>query len=173
MNSSEKKSLHDNDLHQITVDLQIADDLSAGADMVEQVPLQSLIGAALAAAGINRDVEISVRLVNDSEMADLNQQFRGKAGPTNVLAFPYQAVADTEIPFIGDLAICIPVLQREAAAQSKSEHQHFAHLLLHGTLHLLGYDHQTEEQAEQMEQTERSVLRQFDIPDPYGERAEQ
>jgi len=158
---------------QLDVDVQWADDLSADDEVGDHALIERLISAVLSHLRYSEAAEISLRLVNDAEMAELNQRFRAKQGPTNVLAFPFSQAPDIRLPFLGDIVVCLPVLRREAEQQQKSVKQHFAHLLLHGTLHLLGFDHQTEEQALQMEQVERDILQQFGIPDPYGDIAEQ
>ena len=157
----------------IDVDIQWAEDLPRDAAVDDAELIEPLIAATLEYLRYPGDAEISVRLVNETEMADLNRRFRAKEGSTNVLAFPFESAPELNLPFLGDVVVCVPVLQREAAQQHKGLTQHFAHLLLHGTLHLMGFDHQTEEQALQMETTERDILKQFGIPDPYGDIAEQ
>jgi len=161
----------------LQLDLQWAensgDDNGKERDILAQEQIEALIGAALDHVGHDEDVEISLRMVDEAEMSELNQRFRDKQGPTNVLAFAFEAPSGLSLPFLGDIVVCVPVLRREALQQHKPLNQHFAHLLLHGTLHLLGFDHYTEEQALQMEQAEREILQQFSIPDPYGEIAEQ
>lgn len=157
----------------LRLNLEFADDVEEIQGLTEQSAIERYIQSALAYAKRTQDTEISVRLVNEDEMAELNYQYRDKQGTTNVLAFPYSPPPELDIPLIGDLVICLPVLRQEADAQGKTIQQHFAHLVVHGTLHLLGYDHQTEQQALQMENAERDILNIFGIPDPYGEIAEQ
>ena len=115
--------------------------------------------------------ELSVRIVDAAESQTLNAQFRGKDKPTNVLSFPFEMPsgipADDFQHLLGDLAICAPVVREEAKAQQKPEINHWAHMIVHGTLHLLGYDHIEEDEAEHMEQLERNILAELDIPDPY------
>ena len=114
---------------------------------------------------------ITVRMVDEQEGATLNTDYRGKAGPTNVLAFPAEMppipVAELGEVELGDLMICLAVAEREAAEQGKSTAQHLTHLAVHGTLHLLGFDHIEEADAEVMEALERRVLEGLGLPDPY------
>jgi probable rRNA maturation factor len=122
--------------------------------------------AALDSAESN--LEIGIRLVNEAESAELNRHYRHKQGPTNVLSFSY-----TDIPeqagskLLGDLAICTQVVQREAIEQAKSLQAHWAHMTVHGFLHLLGYDHQEETAAEQMESLEAAILGNLGYANPY------
>ncbi len=118
--------------------------------------------------------ELTVRIVGEEESAALNERYRGKAGPTNVLAFPGADApgvdADGELAPLGDLVICAPVVAREAREQGKSLAAHWAHMVVHGALHLLGYDHDTEPAADSMEGRERQILAVLGFPDPYGDR---
>ena len=112
---------------------------------------------------------VVVLLTSDEAVAELNQRFRGKAGPTNVLSFPAPANPENHL---GDVALAHGVCAREAAEQGKTLDQHLAHLVVHGVLHLLGYDHETDGEAEAMEALERSILESLGVPDPYAsERA--
>ena len=113
--------------------------------------------------------EVSIRIVGEQESALLNNQYRGKTGPTNVLSFPFDAVAPEPLPILGDLVICAPVVAREAKEQHKSIYAHWAHMIIHGVLHLLGYDHSDEEDAEIMESLETEILLGLDFPAPYRE----
>ena len=112
---------------------------------------------------------VVVLLTSDEAVAELNERFRGKPGPTNVLSFPASANPEHHL---GDVALAHGVCAREAAEQGKSLDQHLAHLVVHGVLHLLGYDHETDSEAEAMEALERSILESLGVPDPYAaERA--
>ena len=111
--------------------------------------------------------EISVRLVDDAEMAELNGRYRGKPQPTNVLSFPAELPDDLELPLLGDIVICAPVVRREADQQGKRLSAHWAHMAVHGTLHLLGYDHIEDEDAQQMESLETCILEGMGLPCPY------
>ncbi len=124
----------------------------------------------------NKPVRIGIRVVDEDESAELNHHYRHKEKPTNVLSFgadlpPDVLAALDEIP-LGDLAICASVVASEAIEQGKPVADHWAHMSIHGTLHLLGFDHEDEAQAEEMEALEREILASLGIPDPYlGERA--
>jgi probable rRNA maturation factor len=112
--------------------------------------------------------QITVRFVDEAEGLALNSAYRGKDYPTNVLSFPYES----EPRVWGDLVLCVPVVQSEAAAQNKPLEAHFAHLIVHGMLHLQGYDHeQNEEEARTMESRERELLATLGYPDPYSGEA--
>ncbi|MDE0855578.1 MAG: rRNA maturation RNase YbeY [Nevskia sp.] len=110
--------------------------------------------------------EITIRIVAEEESAALNGKFRHKPYATNVLSFPYEAEAPSE-QVLGDLVICAPVVAREAAEQNKPPHAHWAHMVVHGVLHLLGHDHIQEDEAERMEAKERQILARLGFPDPY------
>lgn len=147
----------------LTVDIQTAslEPVPAGAD------LRRWITTALAGRTTQQQVEISVRLVDTEEMAQLNTGYRGKEGPTNVLSFPADLPPELGLPLLGDIVICAPVVAAEAAQQGKSATAHWAHMTVHGTLHLLGYDHIEEEDAQIMEALESAILRQLDYSCPY------
>ena len=146
----------------LDLDLQLAcaeDNLPAEADFYRW---------ALAALPADRpQSEMTIRLVDEAESAELNSQYRGKAGPTNVLSFPADLPAELDIPLLGDLVICKQVVEREASAQGKALDHHWAHMVIHGTLHLLGYDHINDAEAEQMEGLEIRLLDQLHIANPY------
>jgi probable rRNA maturation factor len=114
---------------------------------------------------------IAIRLVDEPESQALNSQYRGKDKPTNILSFPFELPeglpAEAADAMLGDLVICAPIVQQEAKQQQKPIMDHWAHLVMHGALHLLGYDHIEEQEAEQMEALERQLLEQLGIPDPY------
>ncbi len=116
-------------------------------------------------------MELSVRLVDTDESAELNQTFRHKTGPTNVLSFPFDAPPglpqQNDYRLLGDIVICAPLVAQEATQQDKSKQSHWAHLIIHGILHLLGYDHQNDNDAQEMERNEIRLLSHFEIPDPY------
>jgi len=114
---------------------------------------------------------LSIRLVGNEEGRALNRTYRGKDYPTNVLSFPAERPpglpANIAFPDLGDLILCTPVVAREAREQNKSLRAHYAHLTIHGILHLTGWDHETDQQAEAMEQREREILAALGIADPY------
>ena len=111
--------------------------------------------------------ELTVRIVDEVEIEQLNQQYRHKQGPTNVLSFPFEADVPMDVPLLGDIVICAPVVAREAVEQHKDAMSHWAHMLVHGTLHLLGYDHHTDDEAEAMEQQEIQVMQLLGFSNPY------
>ena len=113
-------------------------------------------------------VSLGVRVVNGAESAGLNTRYRGRRKPTNVLAFPFVPPAGVRADMLGDLVICAPVVNREAAAQGKAVAAHWAHMVVHGVLHLRGYDHHTRADATAMERRETAVLRRLGFPDPYS-----
>ena len=125
------------------------------------------VGAALTGRTTGQQPEICIRLVDDGEMAQLNANYRGKDGATNVLSFPADLPAELELPLLGDIVICAPVVIAEADQQGKTASAHWAHMTVHGTLHLLGYDHVKEEEAEIMEALESAILRQLGYSCPY------
>lgn len=111
---------------------------------------------------------VLLRITDTTESCSLNQRYRGKNSPTNVLSFPYPALPGLPQDQLGDLVICAPVVIAEAAAQQKPLHTHWAHLVIHGILHLRGYDHQTDAEALVMETREQQMLQQLGYPDPYS-----
>ena len=125
--------------------------------------------AAAALEGRRKRARLSLRILDEEESADLNGRYRGKAGPTNVLSFPFEAPPGLPNPLslIGDLAICAPVVEREALEQGKSLEAHWAHLVVHGILHLLGHDHLDEAEAREMEALETRILQELGFPAPY------
>lgn len=120
-----------------------------------------------AGSGLDPDTEMTVRIVDREESAELNSTYRGKAGPTNVLSFPFEAPSGVDINLLGDLVICAPVVFAEAEAQGKTAEAHWAHMVVHGVLHLRGFDHIDPADAEIMESRERDILATFGFPDPY------
>lgn len=151
---------------ELELDVQLADEaaeLPPGADFRAWIEA-ALRGAAVESAG----GALSLRLVGLEEGAELNSTWRQKAGPTNVLAFPGPGDLPPGMPReYGDLVICLPVVLREAAEQGKPPVDHLAHLVVHGTLHLLGYTHDGEDDAARMEALETRVLAGLGIPAPY------
>jgi len=111
--------------------------------------------------------EIALRIVDETEMTQLNEQFRKKAGPTNVLSFPAELPNGVDLPFLGDIIICAPVVAKEAAEQGKSLDSHWAHMTVHGILHLQGYDHIDKADAEKMESLEIKIMQQLGFANPY------
>lgn len=153
----------------IEIDVQLVTDetpVPAGADF------EAWVGAAMQAAGCRHNGELAIRLVGAEEGSQLNQAWRDKPGPTNVLAFPPPDLAAAGLPDdlpaeFGDLVICLPVVVREAAEQHKAPLAHLAHLVVHGTLHLLGHTHDAEADTARMEALETAVLVALGFPEPY------
>ena len=128
---------------------------------------------AAALQGRIREADLAIRLVDTEEGRALNRHYRGKDYATNVLSFPAELPEGlpkgVKLPLLGDLVICAPVVAREAAEQGKPLNAHYAHLTVHGCLHLLGLDHEDPREAEAMEQLERDILAKLGLPDPYQE----
>lgn len=148
-----------------SIELQLA---CEAADIPDEAQFQLWVEAAL--RGRFEGGELCIRVVDSSESQALNLQYRGKDKPTNVLSFPFEVPEGIELDLLGDLVICTDVVTREAQEQQKPVLDHWAHLVIHGTLHLLGYDHIKDEEAEEMEALERQLLADLSIPDPYQER---
>ena len=110
---------------------------------------------------------IGLRIVGENESQNLNHQYRGKDGPTNVLSFPMELPDDLQESILGDLVICAPVVEKEAAEQGKSRDEHWAHMVIHGVLHLQGFDHITDDQADEMETLEIKYLEELGYKNPY------
>ncbi|MFZ4503876.1 MAG: rRNA maturation RNase YbeY [Methylovulum sp.] len=115
------------------------------------------------------DGEVLIRIVDEQESSTLNEQYRHKQGPTNILSFPFEAPAipDFHSDMLGDLVICSPVLAQEAHTQNKPITAHWAHIVIHGVLHLLGYDHLEDDDAKLMEQKEITLLATLNFENPY------
>ncbi len=145
---------------------------SSSASVPDAILLERWVRAAL---GPDRRAAVSVRVVDEAEGAALNERYRAGKGPTNVLAFAsghgedrtFPAQLD-ELPPLGDLVVCAPVVEREAAEQNKPLDAHWAHLCVHGALHLLGYDHAEATAAGAMEAREIEILASLGYPDPYS-----
>jgi probable rRNA maturation factor len=126
--------------------------------------------ARAALAGRRDRAELVIRMVDEDESRTLNRDFRGRDEPTNVLSFPLEAPPHVRTHHIGDVVICAPVVEREAREQGKPLAAHWAHMVVHGLLHLLGHDHQNDDEAGQMEALEARILGGLGYPDPYGVR---
>ena len=150
------------------VDVQVASD-AAGLPTDEEI--RDRVTRAVRAVDPGADVEVSVRIVDEPEMRNLNRDYRGKDKPTNVLAFPAGdpgCMPPGETPLLGDIVVCAGVVAREAEEQGKRPEHHWSHMLVHGTLHLLGHDHADDDEAQAMEALERRVLAALGIADPYA-----
>jgi probable rRNA maturation factor len=115
------------------------------------------------------EVELTIRIVEVAESQQLNLTYRGKDKPTNVLSFPFEAPPEVELPLLGDLVICAQVVEQEAIEQNKPLNAHWAHMVIHGCLHLLGYDHIIDEEADEMESLETQLVEGLGFTNPYKE----
>lgn len=149
------------------IDIEVEDE--AWADAVPQAAALCRTAAQAVLAHLPGEAggpeSVAILLTDDDEVADLNEEFRGKEGPTNVLSFP---AAENPEGHLGDIALAYGVCAREAAEQGKPLAHHLQHLVAHGVLHLLGYDHIIEAEAEEMESLERAILAGLGVPDPYA-----
>ena len=151
------------------VDIQVAvdDESVPGSD-----DIAFWVGRAMWAAGRREDADVSVRVVNATEMQQLNSEFREQDKPTNVLSFPAGDIeglpSDADVP-LGDIVVCAEVVRSEAREQGKTAQDHWAHIVVHGTLHLLGFDHEEDSDAARMEGLEVQILTDNGIANPYIE----
>ncbi|MCG9684336.1 rRNA maturation RNase YbeY [Vibrio sp. Isolate23] len=147
----------------IELDLQLAVEDEKGLPSFEDVHLW----LSSAVAKFQPQAEVTVRIVDEQESHQLNHDYRGKDKPTNVLSFPFEAPPGIEMDLLGDLIICKQVVEQEAAQQSKRLMAHWAHMVVHGSLHLLGYDHIEDDEAEEMESLETEIMLDMGFEDPY------
>lgn len=154
----------------VLVEAELWSAIPEASELVTRAVLAACAGA-LSEYEIDIDgAEIAVKLTDDGAIRALNRDWRGKDYATNVLSFPTPEMARAGgDPHLGDIAIAFETLEREAATEGKPLADHLAHLAVHGTLHLLGYDHEVTEEAEEMEAMERLVLAELGVPDPYAE----
>ncbi len=149
----------------LQLDVQLAVEKENDLPTEEQLILWAT--AALLKRTEHEEPELTIRIVDEAESQELNSEYRGKDKPTNVLSFPFEAPAHVPIPLLGDLIVCKQVVEREAIEQGKTLTAHWAHMIVHGCLHLLGYDHIEDEEAEEMEGIERVVMADLGFEDPY------
>ncbi|GHE21477.1 rRNA maturation RNase YbeY [Halomonas urumqiensis] len=150
------------------LDLQVAiqaEGLPTQAELVAWV--EAVLSHPSVDTGADSQRELTARLVDSDESQALNRDYRGRDKPTNVLSFPFENPPGVNLPLLGDLVICHPVVCAEAREQEKSLRDHYAHMVVHGTLHLLGHDHIEDAEAELMEGLEREILATLGIDDPY------
>ncbi|MGL5991954.1 MAG: rRNA maturation RNase YbeY [Aeromonas sobria] len=147
----------------VTLDLQLASASTGG--LPTETQLQGWLDGTI--LGFQQEAEVTVRIVDEAESNELNLTYRGKDKPTNVLSFPFEAPPGLELPLLGDLVICRQVVEQEANEQNKPLMAHWAHMVVHGSLHLLGYDHIEDEEAEEMEALERDIMQELGFADPY------
>jgi probable rRNA maturation factor len=157
----------------VILDLQLASDC---ADIPKQENIQLWLDCLMSYQQLDKK-EITVRIVDEAEIQQLNQQYRGKDKPTNVLSFPFDMpelilpdgaqIDESMSHFLGDIVICAQVVTQESKQQNKLLDHHWAHMMIHGALHLLGYDHINEQEAQEMEGIEIAILQKLAIDDPY------
>lgn len=146
----------------IILDLQLA---TEAKDLPDERQIQQWLDAAI--LPFQAEAEVTVRIVDEAESQQLNFDYREKNKPTNVLSFPFECPPGIELPLLGDLVICAQVVAKEAAEQNKTLSAHWAHMVVHGSLHLLGFDHINEEDATEMEAEEIQILAELGFADPY------
>ncbi|ELR64358.1 Metal-dependent hydrolase YbeY [Photobacterium marinum] len=149
----------------IYLDLQYATENQEG--MPGEAEFHQWLDAAI--TPFQPDAEVTIRLVDEEESHTLNHEYRGKDKPTNVLSFPFEAPPGIEMDLLGDLIICRQVVEKEAREQNKPLNAHWAHMVVHGSLHLLGYDHIEDDEAEEMEGLETEIMVKMGFTDPYAE----
>ena len=150
----------------LEVDVQIA---SEDDDLPDFERVRAWANAA--ASRLRDDAELTIRFVDEDESAHLNATYRGKSGATNVLSFPFEPPPGVALSLLGDVVICAPVVKREAMDQSKLLQAHWAHMVVHGVLHLLGYDHVDDDDAREMESVETRILADLGFDNPYEPRS--
>ncbi|MGL9760170.1 MAG: rRNA maturation RNase YbeY [Symbiopectobacterium sp.] len=150
-------------MSQVILDLQIASGHTAG--LPSERDFQRWLKAVL--LQFRPEAEVTIRIVNEAESHELNYTYRGKNKPTNVLSFPFETPPKVELPFLGDLIICRQVVEQEAIEQQIIADAHWAHMVIHGCLHLLGYNHIEDDEAEEMKALETEIMQQMGYADPY------
>ena len=149
----------------LALDLQVA---TQNSQLPSQAEFELWVRTAL--GNTMDEAELTIRIVDSSESQMLNNTYRGKDKPTNVLSFPFEAPPEIELPLLGDLVICAAVVENEAHEQNKPLQAHWAHMVVHGCLHLLGYDHIDDIEAEEMESLETQLIEGLGFTDPYKEQ---
>lgn len=149
----------------LLVDRQVAIEAEG---LPDQSDLEAWVSLVLVRHPVESRHELTIRFVDETESRSLNHDYRGKDAPTNVLSFPFEGPPGLDLPLLGDLVICHPVVITEALEQEKSPWSHYAHMVIHGTLHLLGHDHIETLDAEAMEALEAEILAVLGITNPYA-----
>ena len=149
----------------LEVDVQIA---SEEDDLPDPECLRAWANAAV--GGLREDAELTIRIVDEDESARLNSRYREMSGATNVLSFPFDPQPGVNVTLLGDVVICAPIVRREAGEQFKSLSSHWAHMVVHGVLHLLGYNHERDVDADKMETMETRILAELGFDNPYESR---
>jgi probable rRNA maturation factor len=159
----------------LTVEVSISDELASDAGELsdDDVPEPELLQSWAEAAYLGKTPAVASLLVTTvDEVQSLNKQYRNKDKATNVLSFPMESPAEIDVSLLGDIVLCAPVIRQEAEQQSRSEVSHWAHMVVHGMLHLQGYDHIDNDDAEQMEKLEIDILAQLGFNNPYEDITE-
>jgi len=146
----------------IEVDIQYATNVPDLPDVI-----QLRYWAETALEDLKKNAELTIRIVDEAEGTQLNERWRKSQGPTNVLSFTYEGVSNIAPDFLGDIIICAPVVTSEAEEQNKNNHAHWAHMVIHGVLHLTGFDHIDPENADRMENLEINILEKLNYKNPY------
>jgi len=149
----------------LVLDVQYADDVRKSENLPTKAQIKKWIIACL--VNSMSSAQLTVRIAGMQESQRLNEKYRHKKGPTNVLSFPFEQPDWLQPPLLGDLVICADLVAQEAKEQGKVIEAHWAHLVIHGVVHLLGYDHETTEQARVMEDQERVIMVRLGYLDPY------
>lgn len=154
----------------VTVEFSLSDDMEARGTG-EDVPVEAQFQAWAESACLDneQDVVASIQVVSKNEIQRLNRQYRDQDKPTNVLSFPMELPDEVEMRLLGDLALCADVINEEAIMQGKDSLAHWAHMVIHGMLHLQGYDHVDDTEAEEMESIEIAILKKLGYTNPYSE----
>ncbi|CQR80258.1 metal-binding heat shock protein required for rRNA maturation [Escherichia coli K-12] len=150
-------------MSQVILDLQLACEDNSG--LPEESQFQTWLNAVI--PQFQEESEVTIRVVDTAESHSLNLTYRGKDKPTNVLSFPFEVPPGMEMSLLGDLVICRQVVEKEAQEQGKPLEAHWAHMVVHGSLHLLGYDHIEDDEAEEMEALETEIMLALGYEDPY------
>ncbi|MBN57048.1 MAG: rRNA maturation RNase YbeY [Thalassolituus sp.] len=152
----------------LLLDVQLAESIEHLGTLPSEEQLSLWASTALQGRTEFEEPELTIRLTDDEESQALNSEYRGKDKPTNVLSFPFEMPPGIPLELLGDLIICVGVVEQEAKEQEKTTEAHWAHMVIHGCLHLLGYDHIKDDEAEEMEALERDLLASLGYPDPYA-----
>ncbi|SIS43291.1 probable rRNA maturation factor [Thalassolituus maritimus] len=152
----------------LLLDVQLAESIEHLNTLPTEEQLTLWASTALKGRTDFEEPELTIRLTDEEESQALNSEYRGKDKPTNVLSFPFEMPPGIPLELLGDLVICVGVVEQEAREQAKTTEAHWAHMVIHGCLHLLGYDHIKDDEAEEMEALERDLLASLGYPDPYA-----
>lgn len=153
----------------IEIDYQIVSDIRDDEYLPDHAMVENWVSRLLQELHYEQPVQLSIRVVGEQEITQLNEKYRKKNQATNVLSFPYEPLPGVNVPLLGDVVVCARIVGQQAKQQGKSPDQHWAHMIIHGVLHLLGYDHIKAADADEMEAIEINILSKLGFPNPYGE----